>query len=346
MSLALAAALLPVPAAVVERWYSNGLYLSIQRALTSASNAVPFALLDVLVAAALGWLVWTGVRAVGRTRRERSVGVLGAWLVRTVAATAGVYLVFMLCWGFNYQRVPVAQRLVATPAPPTLASVSALGVQAVGRLNALYGRGTGDSSHEPWRDPGLRTGFSAVQRLLGGPGTAVPGRLKHSLGGRYFRWAGVDGMVNPFALETIANPDLIPAERPFVAAHEWGHLAGYADESEASFVGWLTCLHAGDAAQYSGWLFLYWQIASEVDAETRRRLFAALESGPRSDVDAIVARLRRGEVPVLRAASWRVYDQYLKANRVEEGVRSYSAVVSLILRTSFTDGWTPRLRGR
>jgi hypothetical protein len=33
--------------------------------------------------------------------------------------------------------------------------------------------------------------------------------------------------------------------------------------------------------------------------------------------------------------SWNVYDQYLKANRVESGVRSYSQVVTLILRTRF-----------
>ena len=34
-------------------------------------------------------------------------------------------------------------------------------------------------------------------------------------------------------------PDLLPFERPFVLAHEWAHLAGHADEAEASAVaGW------------------------------------------------------------------------------------------------------------
>jgi len=36
-----------------------------------------------------------------------------------------------------------------------------------------------------------------------------------------------------------------------------------------------------------------------------------------------------------------VYDQYLKANRIEEGVRSYSLVLTLLTRTQFKDGWTP-----
>ena len=50
-----AAAVVPLPAAFVERVYSAGAYPVLQRVLTSFSNRVPFALIDVLVlAAALG----------------------------------------------------------------------------------------------------------------------------------------------------------------------------------------------------------------------------------------------------------------------------------------------------
>jgi hypothetical protein len=57
---------------------------------------------------------------------------------------------------------------------------------------------------------------------------------------------------------------------------------------------------------------------------------ALLEPGPRRDLAAIAARLRRGQ-PMVQRASWRTYDQFLKANRVDEGVRSYDEVVTLIL---------------
>ena len=46
----------------------------------------------------------------------------------------------------------------------------------------------------------------------------------------------------PFLLETLLNPDLTPPERPAVLAHEWAHLAGYAPEDDASFVGLLAAL--------------------------------------------------------------------------------------------------------
>jgi len=39
-----------------------------------------------------------------------------------------------------------------------------------------------------------------------------------------------------------------------------------------------------------------------------------------------------------------VYDSYLKANRVTEGIASYDAVVNLAVGTSFGGNWTPRLR--
>jgi hypothetical protein len=151
-------------------------------------------------------------------------------------------------------------------------------------------------------------------------------------------------MIDPFALEVLANPDLLPFEQPFVACHEWAHLGGYADESEASFVGWLTCVRGDEAAQYSAWLFLYWEISGLVGAADRVALTAALSPGPRADIDAVVDRVRRGQLPRLRAISWTAYDQYLKANRVEEGVRSYDAVITLLARARFTDNWVPVLR--
>ena len=94
-------------------------------------------------------------------------------------------------------------------------------------------------------------------------------------------------------------------------------------------------------AQYSGWLFLYWQVAGELNAQEREQVAATLADGPRRDLAAVAARLRRGNRPMLRRATWAMYDRYLKANRVESGIRSYGAVVTLILRARFEDGWRP-----
>ena len=261
--------------------------------------------------------------------------------MRLLIVGAVLYLWFLAAWGLNYRRVPLLDRLELAHGPPTSATVLALGRQAVDRLNALHGAAHASPWRDPWNDAELRQSFGVTQRYVGGPRVAEPGRLKPSILGFYFRWASVDGMVDPFALEVLANPDLLPFEKPFVAAHEWAHLAGYADESEANFMGWLTCVRAGDGAQYSAWLFLYWEVSSVARATERTALAATLGPGPRADVAAVTERVRRGQLPQLRRVSWAAYDQYLKANRVEEGVRSYNAVITLLARARFKPDWVP-----
>jgi hypothetical protein len=216
-----------------------------------------------------------------------------------------------------------------------------MGRQAVERLNALHAAAHERPLPNPSKNSRLRRAYRRTLRYLSDGPPALPGRLKQSIVGPYFRWTSVDGMIDPFALEVLANPDLLPFERPFVACHEWAHLGGYADESEASFVGWLTCVRAGDAAQYSAWLFLYWEINALAGEADRAALAAGLAPGPRADLTAIADRVRRGQLPRLRALSWTAYDQYLKANRVEAGVRSYDAVITLLARARFKDGWVP-----
>ena len=341
--LAVLAAVVPVSGLTVERVFSVAIYPALQHVVTPVSNLVPFALFDVLTLAAAAALLTVIARAIRQVRRERHARPLGTALLRVATAAAVVYLAFLLLWGFNYRRVPMTERLeMARAAAPDTEAVMALGFEAARWMNTLHAGAHRDGwEDDPREDAMLLDAFRRVQSHLSDAPPAVAGRLKRSIYGTYFRWTGVDGMVNPFALEVLANPDLLPFERSFVAAHEWAHLAGFADESEANFVGWLTCVGAGTAAQYSAWLYLYWQVSGEVSAPDRMKLREALGPGPLADIDAIVERLRRGQLPLLRNASWAVYDQYLRANRVEEGIRSYGEVITLILRARFDEGWIP-----
>lgn len=339
---ALAAALLPIGGKAIERYYSTSIYPRLQAVLTPASNLVPFALFDVLTVAAVVALILAVAFAVSRARQERRLQPLVALGFSIATSAALVYLLFLAVWGLNYRRVPMEDRLVLERGAPSTGQVVALGFEAIHRMNGLYAEAhRAGWEPDPRYDRTLVDAYAVVQQKLGGVASAVPGRLKSTIYGPYFRWTTVDGMVDPFLLEVLANPDLLPLERTFVAAHEWAHLAGFADEAEANFVAWLTCIRAGVSAQYSGWLSLYWQIGSEVGANDRRRLWDAVAEGPRRDIQAITDRLQRGQLPFLQRASWRVYDKYLRANRVEEGIRSYGKVITLILRVRFEDGWVP-----
>ena len=339
---ACAAAIIPIDAGTIERRYSTSIYPDIQRFITPVSNLVPFALFDVLTLTTVVLLMAAIVVAISGARAERSLRPVGSLVLSLITTAAIVYLVFLAVWGLNYRRVPMAERLVLAPQAPSTEQVMKLGFEAIRQMNGLHARAHAAGwEQDPRSDQTLVDAYAFVQAQLGGTAAAVPGRLKWTIFGPYFRWTSVDGMIDPFALEALANPDLLPYERTFVAAHEWAHLAGFADEAEANFVAWLTCVRAGVPAQYSGWLSLYWQVGGEVDPENRRRLWDAVAEGPRRDVQAISDRLQRGQRPFLRNASWRIYDRYLRANRVEEGIRSYGQVINLVLRARFEDGWVP-----
>ena len=325
-----ALALAPVPADVVERVYAAGWYPHLQPLLTRASNTVPFAWLDPLaLLAATAVLIGAGRawRGAGPARWRQMANALLVLL----QAVAALYVAFLVLWGFNYRRAPAAERLQVSPARVTAERVARLASRAVAQVNAL---------HDPARKEAGLTGdvllatmapaFARVQGLLGSTWRMTPGRPKFSLIGHTFAVSGVDGMMNPFALEVILNPEVLPFERPYVLAHEWAHLAGHAPESEASFVAFLACLQGPREMRYSGWLDILLHVLRALPPPTRQGAFEGIAKGPRADLRAVEARLRRVQ-PAVHYVSWSVYDQYLRANRVASGVADYGEVLTLVL---------------
>ena len=330
VGIAAAAAFLPLPPAAVDRWYAAPVYGTVQPLLTSISNLAPFALLDVLIISlAVPWIA-LAVRDLRRAP-ARGRGALRV-TVRTLVWCAALYLLFLAVWGLNYRRPRMLDALAFEPSAVTVDAALVAGRLAVGRLNALH-----DAAHAAgWAAPdavdaNLADGFARAVRDAGIAREVVPGRPKRTMLDWYFRRAGVEGMTDPFFLETLVAGGLLPFERPFIIAHEWSHLAGIADEGEANFSGWLACVRGSPPNAYSGWLFLYGELARAVSGKDRLALSTALAAGPLADVRAIRERDAREINRRVSDAGWRVYDSYLKANRVDAGTTSYDEVVRLVL---------------
>ena len=252
---------------------------------------------------------------------------------------------FLAGWGLNYQRQPLREQLDYREERITRNALRALAVRTVDALNTLHH----DAHAAGWPDLAatpavLEPAFVRAQRDLAQPWTAQPARPKRSLFNFYFTRVSIDGMTGPFFLETLANGTLLPFERAATVAHEWSHLAGYADESEANFVGWLVCMRGPVSAQYSGWLSLYGTVAGALPRSERDDIVRRLGEGPRADLRAMSDRIRRYTIPAASRAGYALYDRFLKANRVEAGVRSYGEVLRLLLGTRFSEDGSPVLR--
>jgi len=329
--LAAAALLAPLPASLVERLYASGLFPLLQRTLTSASNLTAVAWLDLGIVLVVVALLLRTLRDAGTRPALRVIVRLAG---RLVSVAAFVCIAFVLSWGLNYRRTPLRDKVPYQPARITVDGAVALADEAVARANALHAQ----AHAEGWPaadavDPALAESFRRTLPVAGVTAATVPGRPKRSLLDWYFRRAGVAGMTDPFFLETLIASDILPFERPHVVAHEWAHLAGFTDEGEANFVGWLTCVHGTPPQQYSGWLFLYSEVLAGLPRERAQAVSARLSAGPRADLQALRDRSLREVNPRVAGAGWLVYDQYLKANRVEAGTASYAQVVQLVLGT-------------
>jgi len=325
------AALAPMPPAQVERWYSSGIYPPLQHALTSLSNVFPFALFDVIW---IGAAALTAAWAYRRLRQKPRPAALRIAVLELATAASIAYLVFLLTWGLNYRRVPMVARVDFDSARVTRDAAGVLGSRVAGQLNAFYA----EAHRRQTSLEDLSAAFARTQRALGGGWSIVPGRPKQTLLGEYFHQTAISGMTDPFLLETMVAPDLLDVEKPFVIAHEWAHLAGFGDESEANFVGWLACQHAGAPAQYSAALMMIGYVRPP-----GQTLQQALAIGPRTDLFAIRERYAHTS-RTLRVAAREGYDTYLKANRVRAGVVSYDLVVQLVLGTALDARGDPILR--
>ena len=115
-----------------------------------------------------------------------------------------------------------------------------------------------------------------------------------------------------------------------VLAHEWAHLAGFADEADASALAWAVCRLGDPALHYSAHMFVVLETASALPADQWQQIRARLDPGVIDDLRALAERLT-GQQPVVRQTAFRVYDGYLKSNSVADGVRSYSRVLRVLL---------------
>lgn len=331
----------PWPAGLVETFYSRGIYRYGQSFLTTLSNLTPWTWLDVLSALALGLAIRRLVLLAKDVRDDGWLAAGGQALKRSLRAAGIILGVFCLFWGLNYRRTPLGQALVTAQAtapapPPSVDDLRALAVDT-GTLAART-RVTARQallSYEQIADV-LPGPFNDALARLGRRPLSVPGRPKYTIFTPFFTRAGVTGMVDPFALESLVHPDLLPFERPFVLAHEWAHLAGFADEAEASAIGWSACMRGDASLVNSASMFLFVEAGSALPPAAWRDVLASTDPGVIEDLRALDQRLSAIH-PGVRAASFKVYDEYLRANSVPDGVASYSRALQLVMLPVFRE---------
>ena len=284
--------------ALVEAWYSRGLFAVINPFLVSVTRLVPFALaefaLPLLILALLG--VWF------LTPR--------AWLYDLVILSV-VLAWFVLAWGLNYQRQPWAVTVGLTVTGGTAAELEALARKLVAQANSSY-----EAKPVDWR--------------------ALVPATKPAMFSEGMSWLGIAGIYLPWTAEPLVNTGPPAWSVAFSAAHEASHQLGWAREDEANFLAWKGLSEGPErSAKYAAALGALPYVAQALlsasgGPEAWQTVAGGLSDPVRADWKANQAYWERFAGPAQKL-SQAVNDTYLKTQGQSDGVRSYGRMVDLLL---------------
>jgi hypothetical protein len=347
VALSLLLTIFQLPASFIERFYSNGFYARLQALLTPLTNYLPFAVYDLLiVAVVIGLPVWWTIR-ITKAEKGRRLRKAAKLLINTIVLTATLFLLFQLLWGFNYMREPLTEKLDYDAERINEEVAIGLYRLCIERLNAEVEEvhQTNLPDDEEWRRR-IQPSYNVLLKEFGRTGDITLAKPKATLFDKYLEASGITGLLNPFGHETIVGRGYHSLDRAFILAHEWGHLAGFSDEAEASFVGLLALLRSEDGAcRYAGWLALYAHLPLRSLKEKLKgenletpNLSPQVENDLR-EMDEEAAKRRTN--PTVSKAQWEMYDQFLKA---QHATASYGELITLVMGTEIDESWKPSLR--
>jgi hypothetical protein len=307
--------------------YIRHCYPAIATALSFVSSGVPFSLFDVLIIAAtvafVGSIVLILIRKISFVRWIKVVILSILWIVSW----------FYMAWGIAYFRPGFHERFgVEQPVEDTV-YFEALICRYIDSLNRLYVAEPHFDINEI--DRAIETSYRKFSKQLRIPYPCGRRRPKSSIIEGLMTRTGVAGFFGPFFNEEHLNYFQLPVSYPFSSAHEKAHQFGIASESECNLYASIVCCSSEHAlVRYSGYLETVWyllknlrKISPEKYQETVRKI------DPRiiDDYRKISSHWQKALNPTLSSAQDKVYDSYLKTNKQQSGILSYSEMTALLV---------------
>jgi len=260
------------------------------------------------------------------------------FLFSLITFLAILYSSFMWLWGFNYLRVPV-EKTMQFETQPIL--VKDLKNKLIARLPDLESARAAipnataisiDTSFMPddFEDKILSHVQNTLEQYGYPAATDVQGRflpkgvlLRIKTAGIYF----------PFVGESNIDAGLHPLQYSETLAHEFTHAYGFGDEGTCSFIAYLSLKDSPDPYIRYSVLLSYWRTLANnylrYDNEDYQAFRKTLPEGLIADLNAI-AENRRLYPSIFPSARNAIYDSYLKAQGIEEGLQNYNRVIMLV----------------
>lgn len=137
-----------------------------------------------------------------------------------------------------------------------------------------------------------------------------------------------------FTMEANYNNDMPKWNVPSTICHELSHVRGFNNEDEANYISFLACINSKSYEyQYSGLLTAYSYCMNDLydfNLDAFKKINGELSDDIKVELknDSLYWNKYRGQISELHNQA---YDQLLKASGQENGIKSYNAVVKLLI---------------
>ncbi len=315
----------------VEEYYSNGLYPIIALAVSSISGVFPFSLSEV----SFWFILVFGVPFVLKRIRKKRMPA-GRIFMNLLTTAAVFYVWFNLFWGINYLRPTLREKMQLDSVALEIDAFDSTFAEIIRRANELnFSYSIQDMRQIAELIDSSYQNLLPEIGLARGQATALhPNRPKPFAINWLLNKTTTSGWFSPFFHEVHFNSDLLIFELPFVLAHEKAHQLGFTNEADANFLAHLVCITTNDPLiQYSGHFQILGYFLNEVrkTPDKHRHYSGLLKEGVKLDLRAVQERWK-SHAGLFSKTSNKVYDLYLKANDVKEGIQNYSWVVGMLVR--------------
>lgn len=323
-------------------FYVSRFYPFISEGLRGATGWFPFSIGDIIYVLVGAWLligIYKFVKRLIFIKRHPF-----AWLksvLRFMLIVLVAYAVFLIFWGFNYQYDRLYADFGISRTNYSSDALQQLCDTLINKTNALHYQLTGSDTAAANQSMGFieisRQSLADYQRMarINDVFSYSPSSVKPSMFGYLMNYAGVTGYYNPFTGESQINTTPPTVGLPFTICHEIAHQLGFAAEDDANFISYMVTatsphLYFRYSANSSILLYAINALSFKAPQLADSLWETRISIGVRKDYEAYAQfykKFRSGFKPLLDQA----YDQYLKANEQERGIRSYRGVIALLL---------------
>lgn len=327
--------------AVVELVYSQTIYYYIARWLTLVNTFFGFSIGEIFLAFLVLWFtIWTLWYLRRAFRREsRFFDVIKLLMLHLVWTASFLWVVLLLMWGLNYERLPISDTWRLETRPARSDELQNMGAKIANGINTNYiaatgGRSLGVASSSPLTVQDLNQVIEeAFQRtaMLAEASQGGFGRPKPLYLSRLASYLDITGLYMPFTGEVAYNQELPAAQLPFVIAHHKAHQRGYAREDEANLVAYIVCTTSSHAfVRYSGYLHAV-KLLNVIERSGLPSSKSTIGPGPSGDLDSISRFWEGMKSPYVSDLGIRLLNIHLRINRIRTGVANYDEDIPLII---------------